>query len=50
MFEYANHELKARGFKYCVRCFVKGERCRLKKRYAKGRQQDCFMGVEQING
>ncbi len=26
---------------------MKGERCRLKKRYAKGKQQDCPMGVER---
>jgi hypothetical protein len=49
MFEYANHELKAQGFKDCVKCFMKGEHCRLKKRYAKGGQQDCPMGG-QTNG
>jgi hypothetical protein len=47
MFEYANHELKARGFKDCVGCFMKGECCCFKKRYSKGGQRDCPMGVEQ---
>jgi hypothetical protein len=40
-FEYANHELNAQGFRDYVKRFMKGEHCRLKKRYAKGRQQDC---------
>jgi len=47
MFEYANHELKTRRFKDYVRCFMKGERCCLKRRYSKGGQRDCPMGVEQ---
>jgi hypothetical protein len=36
MFEYANHELSALGFKDYVRCFMKGECCCFRKRYAKG--------------
>ncbi len=47
MFEYANHELKARAFKYCVKCFMKGECYCLKKGYSKGGQRDCPMGVKQ---
>ncbi len=38
MFEYANHKLKARGFKDYVRCFMKGEHCCLNKRYSEGGQ------------
>jgi hypothetical protein len=44
MFEYANHEFKARRFKDCVRCFMKGECCRLKTRYEEGKQRYCPMG------
>jgi hypothetical protein len=47
MFEYANHELKAQGFKDCVTCFMKAKRCYFKKRYSKGGQRDCPMGVKQ---
>ncbi len=46
-FEYANHELMAQGFRDYLKRFMKGECCNLKKRYVRGEQQDCPMGVEQ---
>jgi hypothetical protein len=46
-FEYANHELSARGFRDYVKHFVKGKPCHLKKKYVKGGQQDYPMGVER---
>ncbi|CAM6009941.1 unnamed protein product [Sphagnum balticum] len=46
-FEYLHHELNERGFKDCVRHFMKGERSHLKKLYAKGGHQECPMGVER---
>jgi hypothetical protein len=35
LFEYIHHELSARGFRDCVKRFMKSERSRLKKRYQK---------------
>jgi hypothetical protein len=46
-FEYLRHELNERGFKDCVRHFMKGERSRLKKLYTKGGHQECPMGLER---
>jgi hypothetical protein len=46
LFEYIHHELSARGFKDCVRRFMKSERSRLKKRYQKDGQTGCPLGVD----
>jgi hypothetical protein len=46
LFEYIHHELSARGFRDCVRRFMKFERSRLKKRYQKDGQTRCPLGVD----
>ncbi len=46
LFEYIHHELSARGFKDCVRRFMKSERSRLKKRYQKDGHTGCPLGVD----
>jgi hypothetical protein len=46
LFEYIHHELSARGFKDCVKRFMKFERSRLKKRYQKDGQIGCPFGVD----
>jgi hypothetical protein len=46
LFEYIHHELSARGFRDCVRRFMKYERSRLKKRYQKDGQIGCPLGVD----
>jgi hypothetical protein len=46
LFEYIHHELSARGFRDCVRRFMKSERSRLKKRYQKDGQTGCPLGVD----
>jgi hypothetical protein len=46
LFEYIHHELSARGFRDCVRQFMKSERSHLKKRYHKDGQTGCPLGVD----
>jgi hypothetical protein len=46
LFEYIHHELSPRGFRDCVRRFMKYERSRLKKRYQKDGQIGCPLGVD----
>ncbi len=46
LFEYIHHELSARGFRDCVRRFMKNERSRLKKWYQKDGQTGCPLGVD----
>ncbi len=46
-FEYLNHELIVRGFRDCVRHFMKGESYHLKKLYAKGGQWEYPIGVKR---
>jgi hypothetical protein len=46
LFEYIHHELSARGFRDCVKRFMKSERSCLKKRYQKDGQTGCPLGVD----
>jgi len=46
LFEYIHHELSARGFRDCVRRFMKSKRSRLKKWYQKDGQTGCPFGVD----
>jgi hypothetical protein len=46
LFEYIHHELSARGFRDCVRRFMKFERSHLKKRYQKDGHTGCLLGVD----
>ncbi len=46
LFEYIHQVLSARGFKDCVRRFMKSKRSRLKKRYQKDGQTRCPFGVD----
>jgi hypothetical protein len=46
-FEYLGGELSVVGFRDCVRRFMKGERARLKKRYAQKGAKACPLGVDR---
>jgi hypothetical protein len=46
LFEYIHHELSARGFRDCVRQFMKSKKSRLKKRYQKDGHIGCPLGVD----
>jgi hypothetical protein len=46
-FEYVGGELSAAGFRDCVRRYMKGERARLKRRYAQKGAKACPLGVDQ---
>jgi len=45
-FEYLGGELNAAGFRDYVRRFMKGERARLKRRYAHKGAKACPLGVD----
>ncbi len=45
-FEYLGGELSATGFRDYVRRFMKGERARLKRRYAHKGAKACPLGVD----
>ena len=46
-FEYVGGELSDAGFRDCVRRYMKGERARLKKRYAQKGAKACPLGVNR---
>jgi hypothetical protein len=46
-FEYVGGELSAAGFRDCVRRYMKGERARLKRRYAQKGAKACPLGVDR---
>jgi hypothetical protein len=46
LLEYIHHELNARGFRDCVKRFMKSERSCLKKGYQKDGQTRCPLGVD----
>jgi hypothetical protein len=46
-FEYLGGELSAVGFRDCVRRFMKGERARLKRRYAQKGAKACPLGMDR---
>ncbi len=46
-FEYVGGELSDAGFRDCVRRYMKGERARLKRRYAQKGAKACPLGVDR---
>ncbi|CAM6041988.1 unnamed protein product [Sphagnum compactum] len=46
-FEYVGGELSAAGFRDCVRRYMKGEKARLKRRYAQKGAKACPLGVDR---
>jgi hypothetical protein len=49
-FEYLGGELSVAGFRDCVRRFMKGERARLKRRYAQKGAKPCHLEWTENNG